>query len=85
MTEKALLCPRCREHPVGRFYGPCDACRDALLDHARRQAVWRRILGWITPGWDAKKDEIEPAVYDEMARREREAKEARWRARRSRR
>lgn len=25
-----IVCPRCHEAAAVRFYGPCDACRDAL-------------------------------------------------------
>lgn len=83
---EALACPRCGGSlDEGGFYGPCAGCRAELRDRAAVRAVWHRLLGWLTPGWGPRKDEVAPEVFDEMARREREAKEARWRARRSRR
>ena len=29
-ADLGFTCPRCAGEVVARFYGPCDACRDAL-------------------------------------------------------
>lgn len=29
------MCPRCGNEVEVRFYGPCDACREALRNHYR--------------------------------------------------
>jgi hypothetical protein len=43
MDPITFTCPRCRTDHVGRFYGPCSACRDelraALGGEARRVEV----------------------------------------------
>jgi hypothetical protein len=30
MDTQELVCPRCGEHAVERFYGPCGSCRGEL-------------------------------------------------------
>lgn len=79
----ALACPRCGGSLDGaRFYGPCPKCQEDLKARARLRSVIHRLLGFLTPGWgDPKVDE---KAFDEMARREREARETR-RMRRARR
>jgi hypothetical protein len=32
-----LICPRCGLPSAGRFYGPCPACRDELIEVMRRE------------------------------------------------
>lgn len=80
--DDLMTCPRCGKPATAEnFFGPCSSCRAELRDRALQQRVWRWLLGWLTPGWGPKEEEIAPEVWDQMARRERAAREKR-RARR---
>ena len=38
VADEPLACPRCGEHPVGVYYGPCAACVDDLKSKFGREA-----------------------------------------------
>lgn len=48
-----LLCPRCRQESMSRFFGPCGNCAAELRRKYRDLAAWRKFLlavtGWKTP------------------------------------
>jgi hypothetical protein len=54
-------CPRCRRATIGRFYGPCDTCRDELriayLSEARNVEAEEYVPKMnVTPNAIATKD-----------------------------
>jgi hypothetical protein len=55
-------CPRCGEQTLARFYGPCDACREALraqyegLERAVEVAAYEPKMN-VTPNAVALKDD----------------------------
>lgn len=38
LIDELALCPRCRSHHDGRFYGPCEQCRTELRSAMSNEA-----------------------------------------------
>lgn len=60
-TVFAFICPRCQASVSGRFYGPCDACRQVLRREIATAARVVEVAAYepkmnVTPNQVATKD-----------------------------